>query len=935
MRRLEISNISAHTFLRIEDEVTNKLSWQDKEYKELVMFLFESTPWRDKENLRLNIALSLLRGGRSSVIVLKLAFIHKKQSYGFIIRLHSIFKEAETEKNNVDKLNINSPDCFANCMGKKEIAGQYLVIYQDVGVNMVTQSIDELSESLFQRLSSQNEFTVFAHNFQKLIKDVTYSFEKIEDFKTISHDEYYDDILSQLPPELVINQAHLYQSDDLIFKSQISIFDDIKENEITDIHQFIHRLSEKKTSTQWFKLNEIWFDKNQDILTGDSQEMAYLPFTIEENSKIVFYLWIAIPKNELKDIETKLETSLDATSPCQLIFLADDVTFTAQLKKMGFDTQSCLSTLDFQALCDKYYAQLHLDMRHNDLHCGNVLTSDNSFKVIDVGDMKADLIASDIARLEVSLWYEMSKRLSEFSKQAAETIIENLMTDNVSNADSDSLSISTLFSDFLRHLKKGFKAGVQHLPDKTEIVLAYVIQILLYQRYSLLDSVDKIPVAFNVFARHWISQFRYHIDFTALSSEVREVVHHLESLVDRKRVTWEIIREAYRKSVSEMQKSQFVLKGEEQNCFEAIYRIAELPQNKENPPLVQFSCDIANQLLGPEQTLLNDLISKHFSLFCPQQPETKKASKCHITIEVSPDTFDANRYSVTVYRNSEPFLATSDPFEVTELKSILQDKLKETYSDLMTYLDSNGLNEKQVLIRFLLPRILLSEKVEQYELDGALDTWGTKFKLIISSWERRQSPKFSVPLKKCWDEYKNSLSSQIQCTNNIKSCQRRENYVPTFIVKCSDDPRRVLKNTKDSQVGVAILQFPPKKTSVEEKTDYLNVLFQSGVPIILWTREIKSPITTTENGQINYCILCEKNVHDFQKSPITTTENGQITSCMLCKKTVHDFQSYIYEKRNDALDEDEDSLHIGNHLVLLWDEPELRLDEQIPLRGAK
>jgi hypothetical protein len=666
-------------------------------------------------------------------------------------------------------------------------------------------------------------------------------------------------------------------------------------------------------------------------LTGDNKEIAYLPFTIEESSKIV-YLWIAINKNELKDIEFKLNTTLDATRPCQLIFLAEEVTFTAQLKKMGFDTQSALSTLDFQALCDKYYAQLHIDMRHNDLHCGNVLTSGNSFKVIDVGDMKADLIASDIARLEVSLWFEMSKRLSKFSKQEAEIIVENLRTDDASNTNS--LSISTRFSDFLRHLRKGFKAGVQHFPNKNEIVLAYVIQTLLYQRYSLLDGVDKIPVAFNVFARHWISQFRYNIDFAELSTEIRKVVHHLESLVDRKWVTWEIICKAYNVSIPNEYNSLNFSRNEEQNCFEAIYRIAELPQNKENPPLAQFSCYIAAQLSGLEQTLLNELISKHFSLYCPQQSETKKASKCDITIVVSPGAFDVNHYSVTVYRNGEPFLGTSDPFEVTELKSILQDKLKETYFDLMMYLDSNGLNEKQVLIRFLLPRQLLSEAVDQYELDGALDTWGTKFKVIISSWERRQSPKFSVPLKTCWNEYKNRLSSQIQCTNNIKLCQRRENYVPTFIVKNSDKPRRVLVNTKNSQVGVAILQFPPKKTSVEESTDYLNVLFQTGVPIILWTREIKSAIIITENGQINSCILCEKTGHDLQKSPMTLTENGQITSCILCEKTVHDLQSYIYEKRNDALDE-EDSLHIGNHLVLLWDDPELRLDEQIPFKGAE
>jgi len=159
MRKLPVPDISTHTKLYLEDEVINKLSWQNEAYEKLVMLLFDSTPWRDKEreNLRLKIDLSLLRGGRSSVIVLKLAFIHRKQPYGFIIRIHSTLKEAEKEKNNADKLDINSIDCFAHCMGKKDFAGKYLVIYQDVGVNMVTQLIDELSESLFQRLSSKKK----------------------------------------------------------------------------------------------------------------------------------------------------------------------------------------------------------------------------------------------------------------------------------------------------------------------------------------------------------------------------------------------------------------------------------------------------------------------------------------------------------------------------------------------------------------------------------------------------------------------------------------------------------------------------------------------------------------------------------------------------------------------------------------------------------
>ena len=847
------------------------------------------------------LALDVGSMGRSSVIVLKLAFIHRKQPYGFIIRIHPNLKEAETEKNNVDKLNINAPDCFANCMEQKEFAGQYLVIYQDVRVNMVATSINELSESLLQRLSFQNEFTVFAHNFQKLIKDVTYSFEKIADSKTISHDEYYDDILSQLPPELVINQAHLYQSDDLIFKSQISISDEIKKNEIIDIHQLIHRLSEKNTATQWFKLNEIWFDENQSILTGDNKEIAYLPFTIEENSKIV-YLWIAINKNELKDIESKLETTLDATRSCQLIFLAEDITFTAQLKKMGFDTQSCLATLDFQALCEKHYSekhysQLHLDMRHNDLHCGNVLTSGNSFKIIDVGDMKADLIASDIARLEVSLWFEISKRLSEFSEQVAKTVIENLMIDDVSNTNS--LSISTRFSDFLRHLRKGFEVGVQ--PEKTEIVLAYVIQILLYQRYSLLDGI-KIPPAFNVFARYWIRQFRYNIDFAELPAEVREVVHHLESLVDRELVTWDIVRKAYNDSIPKLHESPNFSQDEEQNCFKAIYSIASLLQRENNSPLVKFSCYIAEALADAnERKSLNNLIAKHFTYSCPSQDsEPEQVSSCDLWVVVSTDRANPNSYSVTIELDKKKLLET-EFIEAEEFRTtILRDKLKEAYSELMSHLYEKELCEEQVWIHFLLPTPLLSEAVDQYQIGDEWEKLGEEFKVVVSAWDRMRSKKPLLRTKTCWQKYQDKMMHEIQCTHSLDSKDWSETNVPAILIKKDATPNQILADVKKSKPALAILEFSPESIS-EKKIDHLNALLKAGVPAILWMRNVKSEDEPLENVIKN--IICDKQL------------------------LFNDLPKYIYEERNAALRMGE-SPHIGKHLTLLWDISVLRMGKQ-------
>jgi len=498
--------ISPKTFLHVEDDAKNKLLWQDEEYKQLVMRLFSKTRWQNRNNLRLDITLSLLRGGRSSATVLKLAFVdHANNEYSLIIRSHSSEREAQEEQNNVKKLRINSADCFANFIEELNISDQYLLIYEDVSVNMGDE-VQELRESLFKFWSADHKiitdkFMTFANNFHDLIEKVTKSYEGIEEgTKGINSHQHCNSILSELPPDLVINKGCLYQSENLIFKCQSAIPNEAEQAEPITKEQVLDKLSEKNKPVQWFKLSEIWLEDKDYILTGKGK-IAYLAFIVKTNTKNV-RIWIAVDKDRIENIESEL----DIEQSYQLIFLAETVTFTAQLEKMGFDSQSSLSMIEFQALCHSD-TQVNLDMRHQDLHCGNVLTSGNSFKVIDVGDMKADLIASDIARLEVSLWFEMSKQLPEsFSKQDAEAILKNLIENNV--PDVHSLSLRNILSRFLHNLREGFKEGIRNLPDENETQLAYLIQILLYQRYCLLDGVEEIPPAFNVLASHWFSRFR-------------------------------------------------------------------------------------------------------------------------------------------------------------------------------------------------------------------------------------------------------------------------------------------------------------------------------------------------------------------------------------------------------------------------------------------
>jgi FxsC-like protein len=509
-----IPEISEQTFLHVEEDVQEKLLWRDEEYIKLVTLLFGKTRQLrfDKDNLRLEITLSLLTSGRSAAKVLKLAFTDDANRQNtFIIRVLPTKKDAEKEVKNVKEL-INAADCFADLIGKQfNIPNRYLVIYRHVTDN-VGEPVDELCKRLRQSLSSDSNAKmsrqfekVIDSNFQGFIKQVTKKYEEVKDYyKTVRGSQYCQGIISQLPPDLVISNAYVYEAESKgwIVKPQDKALS-IEQLEAISITQVLSKVSENHPQIQsnFLRIKEkLCFEGQEVFLTGLSQT-AYLPLFIMKSNKQRVRIWIKIDKNDAQ----RIEANIDTIKEYELIVLEKEITtFTTQLEIMGFDTQSCISTVDFQAFCQQRYRHLHTDMRHNDLHCGNVLVSGSHFKVIDVGDMTSDLIASDIARLEVSLWFEVANHLS---KQEAEVVLNNLTKG--STEWSTSSSKVSILSLILHKLNKGFREGVesQELLKESEIELAYVIQILLYQRYCLLDGVKEVPPAFNVLARHWISQF--------------------------------------------------------------------------------------------------------------------------------------------------------------------------------------------------------------------------------------------------------------------------------------------------------------------------------------------------------------------------------------------------------------------------------------------
>jgi len=457
--------------------------------------------------------------------VLKLAFVDNSgRTYTLIIRSHPTKKEAENEKENAHKLGVSSADCFANLVEVEKLESKlpkrYLVIYEYVTVNTVGDPVYQLDESLSQYIlePSIEEIKRVAGNFQEFIKRLTRSYEGIEGmYQTIASQEYCQSILSQLPPDLVINGACFDKltSGVLLVKPQ-----DGDENKVPNRSRLNYMLTHlmrgifhtspievskietisitqvAQSQSDWIRFEEKFQFEEQTPLTGES-ETAYLPLKMVDKMPPV-RIWIGIDKAKCNNI-----IKLDTEKQYELICRGKDlVQFTTMLEKMGFDSQACLSIADFQDLCEQLNLCLHRNMRQSDLHCGNLLASGGSFKVIDVGDMEMSLLTSDIARLEVSIWFELSKQF--ISPEEAKLVIEN-------KEPSDTLSPKALILSLLIYkLNHGFKEGVLHnnLPEKFEIELAYVTQILLYQRYCLLDGLEKIPPAFSIFAAHWLRQFR-------------------------------------------------------------------------------------------------------------------------------------------------------------------------------------------------------------------------------------------------------------------------------------------------------------------------------------------------------------------------------------------------------------------------------------------
>ncbi|MDM8569403.1 hypothetical protein QUF50_07850 [Thiotrichales bacterium HSG1] len=493
-----LDNVFLHD---IEPVLLDKLRVGKGDSEKLAKRLFEISGSETKKNAKFYATFSLRTEGRSSVNVFELSFKNDSgnNEVAFVIRVYPDLKAVEEEQI-AQKLTLS--DCFPNLI-RSELYNNFdkkfghLVIYQHVNNNNGSENIhfNECLNILSNNSDKKiNHFVVMVGNF---IEELTDKYENIEKHKytEIACSDFYKQILPQLPPDFIINGKSISQNK--LYKNEVIIISYNNKNinpTVKDI-TLINQIDNSKHDWLKIKVNHTF---DEESLIRGSGDIIYFPF-IDNITNI--HIWIGDEKSKF-DVE--YFHSFEEGKEYELIFFSKDIVkFTTKLEQNGFDQKSCISNTELKRLLEKE-STVRLSKRHYDLHCGNILASEKSVKAIDIGDMRDDLLASDLARLETSTWYETAQ-LCEFSESDAKEILDNIYNNNFTKNELSLVSILTLV---LRNLHDGFDDGVWQRPTSFERNLAYVIQILLYQRYFLLDGFPKISPTFKVFAESYIDKLR-------------------------------------------------------------------------------------------------------------------------------------------------------------------------------------------------------------------------------------------------------------------------------------------------------------------------------------------------------------------------------------------------------------------------------------------
>jgi hypothetical protein len=496
--------------------ITCETRWSPEEVRNLVKEIFTNwsaslQPVSSQNNQhKIKSELSRREEGQSSADVYELTF-HKfteeTSLAKFIIRAHfgaQAEMAATQERNLVQHLieATNASDLFSGTLNDPITTFSNVVVYRHAD-DQIGRSSKLLRDSILEFIRARDieQIESIADELFRVAEIITRTYDTFGHHTVVGGLQYSESVIRRFTPELFINAVgREVQIKD--YELSIPTEDgDLPGNPKNIIPRtaddlFAALSSDGEISPRWYCISVF----PEAIYRGRGN---YLRFKANN-----LRIWMQLTDDVINTI--KIQENQDY----KIIFKYEDEIIrlgTDQIQRIGFTKEAILSNEDFRELCRILPDRLERAPCHTDLHCRNILYASGRMKVIDLGSLDDDLLGVSQARLEVSIWEEITKQVP-IEIEETEKILDSLAINEEPSFDNLSTAAWAL-NKILLALRRGMAQGLGNVQiSDVQFALAYVTQISLHQRYriekSALEPSAKVSEAFNAITRYWLKRFK-------------------------------------------------------------------------------------------------------------------------------------------------------------------------------------------------------------------------------------------------------------------------------------------------------------------------------------------------------------------------------------------------------------------------------------------
>lgn len=251
----------------------------------------------------------------------------------------------------------------------------------------------------------------------------------------------------------------------------------------------------------------------------------------------------------------------------------------------------------------------------------------------------------------------------------------------------------------------------------------------------------------------------------------------------------------------------------------------------------------------------------------------------YFIVQLRPDGVDPDRYLMSVWLQQhqaveEPLYRDDEPLTLTAVIGALPGLLSRAHAGL-------GVEIGEMIIEFILPRSLIGDPVDQWEVDEVFPhRLGTSYPVVVRSLDRLGKNELHTSWRHKWRRL--SANGHREDPDAVYWLLERGQHSPNSM--------HARLRRQESSVAVA-MGFPPEHNQ-ELMTDELTAALYAGVPVVLWCRDASLR-------------------HRFEL----------VTKDMLAGRGLIELPGQLLRLRQQAEEEDDDADDtVGRHLTLLWDD---------------